>query len=189
MQRGWLLAAATFWLCPQAAEAGPLSGDAAVSTLIASASTDLGMLLKGSAPTTFRIGSNGGVTPLGGDFMRVRGGDVSPQEVVVRCEPRRADACREFRQVIVTVTGDGYVNWPGRAGNFHLDPGSLQGAELLSASVGPDVSTFVLTCAGADCGPSRTIRFNLAFDVRVDPAAGADEAQGAFRYRVSALWQ
>ena len=188
MQQGWLVAAATLWLCPQAAEAGALSGDAAVSTLIASASTDLGLLLEGSAPTTFHIDPHGGVTPLGGDFVRLRGGDVAPQEVVVRCEARRAEACREFRQVIVTVTGGGYVNWPGRAGNFSLDPASLHGAELVSASIAQDVSTFVLTCGGEDCGPSRTIRFNLAFDVRIDPGAAA-QAEGAFRYNVSALWE
>lgn len=188
MQRRWRLAATALLLCPHAAEAGSLSGDAAVSVM-ASAGADLGLLLKGSAPTTFHIDPSGGVTPLGGDFVRVRGGDVSPPEVVVRCEPRRADACREFREVIVTVTGGGYVNWPGRAGNFSLDAGSLQGAELISANVGPQTSTFVLRCAGEDCGPSRTIRFTLAFDVRVDPGAAAGEAEGAFRYNVSALWQ
>ncbi|HEX2562225.1 hypothetical protein [Phenylobacterium sp.] len=187
MQRGWRLAAATLLLCPHVAEAGRLSDDAAV-TVIASASADLGLFLKGSAPTTFHIDPNGGVTPRGGDFVRLRGGDVSPQEVVIRCEPRRADACRDFREVIVTVTGVGYTKWPGRAGNFSLDPGSLQGAELVSASVGPQTSIFVLACAGQDCGPSRTIRFNLAFDVRIDPGAASD-AEGAFRYNVSALWQ
>lgn len=185
----WLAAMAMAGLWPHAAGAGALSGDAQVSTQIASGGADLGMLLEGSAPTTLHIDAHGGVTLVGGDFVRLRGGDVPPPEVVVRCEPRREEACRAFRQVVVTVTGGQAADWPGRVGGFRIEPATLRGAELVSASVGPEASTFVLACEGGDCGPARTIRFNLAFDVRIEPGAAGRARDAAVRYRVSALWQ
>src|SRR5688500_1385571 len=119
MWRRLQLAAATLLLFPHAAAAD----DAAVTTVVGSSSIDLGALTRGTTPGPFRTAAHGGLTPTGGDFVRLRGGMVAPQEVSISCRSRDLDhaACSSYRSVLVTVVSGGASSWPGRAGVFDID--------------------------------------------------------------------